>query len=158
MFNTLQSKSCPTVYALVTSPLMLSMTSQLLDVPTVRFYQDSLFHKQYNDGPTPWHSDARMAPFDTSNLITFWIPLDYIPSLEEGGTGLLFVDKSHVDFALPFWNPAPKLDTDEDESNKYDIQKNDSYDVYGRLEERYGGKKSVHHHMPIELGDCALMM
>ncbi len=150
-FNTWQHKSSnPTVYKLVTSPYLSNIASQLLDVPSVRLYQDSLFHKRYNDGPTPWHSDARMAPFDTSNMITFWIPLDYIPREEEGGTGLLFVDKSHCDFALPFWNPIPKCDEEET------MHVDDDNDVYAKLEDRYGGEESVKHYMPLELGDCTV--
>ena len=57
------------------SHYMAQTASILLNTPTVRLYQDSLFHKRVGDGPTPWHSDARMSPFDTSNMITFWIPL-----------------------------------------------------------------------------------
>ena len=45
-----------------------------------------------------------MMPFDTSNVITFWIPLHSIPSIDDGGTGLLFINKSHSDFSLPYWN------------------------------------------------------
>ena len=153
-FNTWQSKACPTVTKLVLSPLLASMASQLLDVPTVRLYQDSLFHKRCDDGPTPWHSDARMAPFDTSNMITFWFPLDNVPSAEDGGTGLYFVDKSHVDFALPFWNPVPKCDYEEDGESKND--NDETNDVYGRLNERYGGEDSIKNHMPLEVGDCTV--
>ncbi len=166
-FNTWQSKSSnPTIHTLVTSPFLPNLASQLLDVPSVRLYQDSLFHKRFKDkdGPTPWHSDARMAPFDTSNMITFWIPLDYIPKEEEGGTGLLFVDKSHGDFALPFWNPVPKCDADDNNVNNDDVDgrssdiNNDENedDVYSRLDERYGGEESITHYMPMELGDCTV--
>lgn len=150
-FNTWQSKTCPTVKSLAISPLLSNMAAQLLDVPFVRLYQDSLFHKRCGDGPTPWHSDARMTPFDTSNMITFWIPLDDVASIEEGGTGLLFVDKSHVDFALPFWNPVPKCDEEVEEEVG-----NNNDNVYNRLEERYGGDDSVQHHMPLVLGDCTV--
>lgn len=149
-FNTWQSPSCAAVTSLVLSPFLSNLASQLLDVPSVKLYQDSLFHKRFNDSPTPWHSDARMAPFDTSHMITFWIPLDDVPSVEEGGTGLYFVDKSHGDFALPFWNPVPKCD---DHSDSNDSSTND---VYSRLEERYGGEDSIKHYMPLKLGDCTV--
>ena len=65
----------------------------LLNAHTVRLYQVSLFHERTGDGWTPWHSDARTAPFDTSKMITFWIPLRRVPSPEEGGTGLLFANR-----------------------------------------------------------------
>mmetsp|Transcript_30867 Transcript_30867/g.29717 ORF Transcript_30867/g.29717 Transcript_30867/m.29717 type:complete len:206 (-) Transcript_30867:83-700(-) len=105
-----------------------------MDVQSVRLYQDSVFHKRVQDGPTPWHSDARMAPFDTSNMVTFWIPLQHIPEPKKGGTGLLFVDKSHSDFALPYWNA---FDSKE----------------YSRLDTRYGSEQMINHHMPLNIGD-----
>mmetsp|Transcript_26450 Transcript_26450/g.39126 ORF Transcript_26450/g.39126 Transcript_26450/m.39126 type:complete len:380 (-) Transcript_26450:1845-2984(-) len=106
--------------------------SILLDVPSVRVYQDALFVKRSQDGPTPWHTDARMAPFDTTNMITFWIPLQKV---KKGGSALLFVPKSHNDFALPFWN-----DFDGPE--------------YTRLEDRYKGRTV--HYMPMALGDVTV--
>jgi hypothetical protein len=104
----------------------------LLDVPSVRLYQDALFTKRSKDGPTPWHTDARMAPFDTSNMLTFWIPLQDVP---KDGTGLLFVPKSHNDFALPFWNDFDGLE-------------------YARLEERYDDKTV--NYMPMAVGDVTV--
>lgn len=56
---------------LVQSPLLASLAAKLMDVESVRLYQDSVFYKRKNDGVTPWHSDCRMAPFDSSNFITF---------------------------------------------------------------------------------------
>ena len=135
----------PSVKSLVTSPLLSKMAQTLLDVPKVRLYQDSLFHKRAEDSPTPWHSDARMAPFDTSHMITFWIPLQGIPTPERGGSGLFFVDKSHCDFALPFWNPEP----DDTESEGMQGE-------YSRLDTRYGGDKAIRHYMPMSVGDCTV--
>jgi hypothetical protein len=102
-----------------------------MDISTVRLYQDSLFLKRKVDGKTPWHIDARMCPFDTQHMITFWIPLQRIPS--DGGTALIFVNKSHSDMALPYWN----------DSTEYDQ----------RLEENRYGAKPYHHYMPMALGD-----
>lgn len=106
----------------------------LLDVPSVRLYQDSVFWKRVGDGPTPWHADARMAPFDTSNFITFWVPLQDIP---RDGTALLFCSKSHSDFALPYWNPVVNDGMADSE--------------WSRLEYRYP-KKPVSY-MPMKLSD-----
>jgi ectoine hydroxylase-related dioxygenase (phytanoyl-CoA dioxygenase family) len=98
--------SLPSVYN--DAVLKLAETAAaLMDVESVRLYQDSLFWKRPGDGPTPWHTDARMAPFDTSNIVTLWIPLQPIP---KGGTGLVFCSKSHSDFSLPYWNPLEKAD------------------------------------------------
>jgi ectoine hydroxylase-related dioxygenase (phytanoyl-CoA dioxygenase family) len=74
---------------------------KLLDVDAVRLYQDALFWKRPGDGPTPWHTDARMAPFDTNKLITLWIPLQTVP---KDGTGLVYVSESHNDFSLAYWH------------------------------------------------------
>lgn len=106
--------------------------SVLLDVPEVRLYQDALFSKRPADGPTPWHTDARMAPFDTTNILTFWIPLQDVP---KDGTALIFVPKSHNDFALPFWN---EFDGPE----------------YSRLDRRY--KDTTVHYMPLNVGDVTM--
>lgn len=98
-FNTWRAKdsNTPSVRELCLSSYMAKAASILMDSPTVKLYQDSLFHKRAGDGWTPWHSDSRMAPFDTSKMITFWIPLQKVPTPENGGTGLLFVNYSHSD-------------------------------------------------------------
>lgn len=110
----------------------------LLDVPSVRLYQDSFFWKRSQDGPTPWHTDARMAPFDTASMLTIWIPLHDIP---RDGTALHFVSKSHADFALPFWNPYKEMD--------------DSQSQWNMLEERYQHHK-IANHMPLAMGDVTV--
>lgn len=127
----------------------------LMDVQNVKLYQDSLFIKRIEDGPTPWHSDARMAPFDTSNMITFWIPLSYIPHPNSGGTALYFVDKSHADFALPFWNRVPKGDVGGEDYDGDRVKYSESKE-YERLEERYNGEKGIKHYMPMNIGDCTV--
>lgn len=105
-FNTWRAtdSNTPTVRELCLSPYLAQAASILMDSPTVRLYQDSLFHKRAGDGWTPWHSDARMSPFDTSRMITFWIPLQNVPTPESGGTGLHFVNYSHSDVSSrPIW-------------------------------------------------------
>jgi ectoine hydroxylase-related dioxygenase (phytanoyl-CoA dioxygenase family) len=83
-----------------------------------------------------------MIPLDTSHIITFWIPLDPIP---KGGTGLFFVDKSHADFALPFWNG--------DDSGR----KSTGHNEYLVLHQRYGGERHcVQQYMPLEVGDVTV--
>jgi hypothetical protein len=98
-FNTWRAmdSDTPTIRQLCLSPYLAQAASILMDTPTVRLYQDSLFHKRAGDGWTPWHSDARMTPFDTSKMITFWIPLQNVPTPENGGTGLYFVNCSQSD-------------------------------------------------------------
>ena len=122
--------------------------SILLDVPTVRLYQDAVFWKRSQDGPTPWHADARMAPFDTSHMITFWIPLQEVPSPENGGTALIFCSKSHADYALPYWNPLPGANGD---ANDDDNLPSSGWD---HLNDRY--PKKVVEYMPMGLGDVTV--
>ena len=62
---------------------------------SVRLYQDALFVKRSGDGPTRWHSDLNMAPFDTNDFVTCWIPLQKVPGQSEGGSGLSFASGSH---------------------------------------------------------------
>mmetsp|Transcript_12949 Transcript_12949/g.23457 ORF Transcript_12949/g.23457 Transcript_12949/m.23457 type:complete len:444 (-) Transcript_12949:41-1372(-) len=134
-FNTW--KSLGSVKEVTRKSCLPHVAAQLMDVESVRLYQDSLFYKrQLTDGPTPWHSDARMAPFDTSNMITFWIPLQPIP---KHGTGLNFVDKSHSDFALPYWNHEEDIEGE-----------------YSQLDVRYGGDGAVRHYMPLNMGDVTV--
>ena len=140
-FNTWQK--LPSVKQLVCGEALVKSAKELMNVQSVKLYQDSLFHKRAEDGPTPWHSDARMAPFDTSNMITFWIPLDYIPASDEGGTGLMFVNSSHSDFALPFWN-------------QQDLEGVQGGGEYERLDMRYGGDNGIEDHMPMDVGDVSV--
>ena len=109
--------------------------SVLLDVPSVCLYQDSVFSKRPQDGPTPWHIDARMAPFDTTHMVTFWIPLQDVP---RGTTALRFVSKSHNDYALPYWNP------------------NHQGPEFQRLDRRYATAGGIQHYMPLQLGDVTV--
>lgn len=132
-------KSLPEVKSLAYA--LGESASMLLDVPTVRLYQDSIFWKRSVDGPTPWHVDARMAPFDTSHFITFWIPLNDIPS---SGTALMFCSKSHSDFALPYWSPLLHDDHKDQPSTS----------EWNRLEHRYP-EKDVHY-MPMQVGDVTV--
>lgn len=113
--------------------------SILLDVPSVRLYQDSFFWKRSQDGPTPWHVDARMAPFDTPSMLTLWVPLHDIP---RDGSALHFVSKSHADFALPFWNPYTK-----GEAN--------NIGPWNQLEDRYQNNR-IEHYMPLAIGDVTV--
>ena len=129
----------PEVLAL--AQLLAEPAAVLLNVPSVRLYQDAVFWKRrQSDGPTPWHADARLAPFDTSRMLTFWIPLqDRVTS-----SGLIFCSQSHSDFALPFWND-PR------------IHPNDNPDSpWSRLEERYGGDDALVDYMPLRLGDVTV--
>lgn len=154
-FNTW--KSIRSIYTLVTSTRLAHAAATLMDIPSIKLYQDSLFHKRYQDGPTPWHSDGRMIPLDTSHMITFWIPLDNIPHPKEGGTGLYFVDKSHSDFALPFWNGVMDYENQPEEQEKKKTTATKRHDEYQRLQQRYGGEKhSVKHYMPMNVGDVTV--
>lgn len=51
-----ENANAPALRNLCLSPYMAQSASILLDSPTVRLYQDSLFHKRPGDGWTPYHS------------------------------------------------------------------------------------------------------
>ena len=87
---------------LIHSPILGRLAADLLGVDAVRVYQDSVFIKRPGDGPTLWHSDLNMCPFDTNDFLTIWIPLQDVPAESEGGSGLTFATASHRDFALPY--------------------------------------------------------
>lgn len=129
----------------------------LMNVPTVRLYQDAVFWKRAGgsssnnhhhdaDGPTPWHADARLAPFDTSRMVTFWIPLQERVT----ASGLVFCSQSHSDFALPFWNERPRDDNNNDDIN------DDNDSPWLHLEERYGGDAALVDYMPLAAGDVTV--
>lgn len=166
-------RDIPSVKRLVTSPLLCQAACTILNLPIsdtdssdlkLRLYQDSVFIKRKNkDGITPWHIDGRMMPFDSSNVITFWIPLHSIPSIDDGGTGLLFINKSHSDFSLPYWNGrGTEYDADDDAGGAT------GYNAYDSLTTRYGIQNVgddriidnnpgvVGHHMPLDPGDCTI--
>ena len=85
-----------------------------------------------------------MAPFDTSAMITFWIPLQDIAAT--GGGGLVFCSKSHADFALPFWNDYHAAASEDDSP-------------WHHLDERYSGggtRDAVVDYMPLAVGDVTV--
>jgi ectoine hydroxylase-related dioxygenase (phytanoyl-CoA dioxygenase family) len=126
----------PAVYNLAKSLAHIAAT--FMDVTSVRLYQDSIFWKRPGDGPTPWHTDARMAPFDTSHMITIWIPLQPVYH-----SGLIFCSKSHNDFALPYWNDVSS-------------GVNDPTSPWNHLDKRYHSATSCCDYMPLALGDVTV--
>lgn len=105
-------RKSPAIAALVSSPELAGVASQLLGADRVRLYQDSLFVKRPGDGDTHWHSDLAMTPLDTNAFVTLWLPLQPIPLESEGGSGLVFASGSHRDVALHFWHGDPLKHTD----------------------------------------------
>ena len=87
---------------LVMSPKMGQTAADLLGVDAVMLYQTGAFYKFSGDGETPWHSDLNTAPFDTNDMVTFWIALTDVPTLEH--SPLTFASRSHKDFALAYWH------------------------------------------------------
>jgi ectoine hydroxylase-related dioxygenase (phytanoyl-CoA dioxygenase family) len=132
-FNTW--RTYPQVYDVAQA--LAETAAVIMDVRSVRLYQDAVFWKRVGDGPTPWHTDARMAPFDTSHMITFWIPLQPVKQ-----SGLIFCSKSQADFALPYWNDVA-------------LSKGDTYSPWNNLDERYSALPCVHH-MPMNVGDVTV--
>ena len=105
-------RSAPAVFELLCSAEIAGTAAQLLGADRVRLYQDSLFLKRPGDGETHWHSDLAMAPLDTNDFVTVWLPLQPVPAPEQGGSGLLFASRSHRDVALPMWHGEPHTPLD----------------------------------------------
>jgi ectoine hydroxylase-related dioxygenase (phytanoyl-CoA dioxygenase family) len=89
------------VRELATSAEMGRVAADLLGVDSVMLYQTAAFFKFAGEGETAWHSDLNTAPFDTNYMVTFWIALTDVPTLQH--SPLEFASRSHKDFALPYW-------------------------------------------------------
>ena len=86
----------------VASSLKLGRAAaDLMGVDSVMLYQTAAFYKFSGEGETAWHSDLNTAPFDTNYMVTFWIALTDVSTLQH--SPLEFASRSHRDFALPFW-------------------------------------------------------
>eukprot|EP00929_Paragymnodinium_shiwhaense_P090575 TRINITY_DN50753_c0_g1_i1.p1 TRINITY_DN50753_c0_g1~~TRINITY_DN50753_c0_g1_i1.p1 ORF type:complete len:414 (+),score=71.60 TRINITY_DN50753_c0_g1_i1:45-1244(+) len=101
-----------------TSPRFNFWAKQTLGVDKVRLYQDALFVKRPGDGPTQWHSDLGLAPFDSNAFVTVWIALTPVTAGE--GSGLCFATGSHKDFSLAYHG-----DPEEDLSGRYVVAESD---------------------------------
>ncbi|KAG2486954.1 hypothetical protein HYH03_014451 [Edaphochlamys debaryana] len=103
-------RSSRTVAQVALGAELAAVAAQLLNCKKVRVYQDALFMKEPGFSQTNWHSDLRMAPFDTNQFVTAWIPLRPVRGARAGSngapadSGLIFAAGSHRDFALPFWH------------------------------------------------------
>lgn len=104
-----KGKSAARVGAL--GKVLARLATWLLQSPSVRLYQSSLFEKNPNtvnelaNDLTGWHQDLKSIPLDTMHLgsITFWCPLDRTLDIREGDSLLLFATGSHRDLSLNHW-------------------------------------------------------
>jgi ectoine hydroxylase-related dioxygenase (phytanoyl-CoA dioxygenase family) len=108
------------------------IAAQLMGVPRVRLYQDSLFVKRPGDDETLWHMDLATAPLDTNAFVTVWIPLTPVPATSAGGSPLRFLTGSHADKAKDYW---------------YDPHESDDEAMLARY-------PMVEDHAPLALGDA----
>ena len=90
------------VYEFVTSADLGQVAADLMGVDSVMLYQTAAFYKFVGEGETAWHSDLNTAPFDTNYMVTFWIALTDVPTLQH--SPLIFASRSHKDFALAYWH------------------------------------------------------
>ena len=90
------------VYDFVTSADLGRVAADLMGVDSVMLYQTAAFYKFAGEGETAWHSDLNTAPFDTNDMVTFWIALTDVPTLQH--SPLVFASRSHKDFALAYWH------------------------------------------------------
>jgi ectoine hydroxylase-related dioxygenase (phytanoyl-CoA dioxygenase family) len=112
------------VRALAFAPALVRTAAALLGADEaskkVRLYQSCAFIKEPGHGQTNWHSDLRMAPFDTNDFLTAWVPLRPI-SGGAGDSGLVFASGSHRDFALPFWRTREELEATDLSDRGYEL-------------------------------------
>lgn len=99
------------------SPRLALWAARLLGVSQVRLYQDALFMKYPRHGPTRWHSDLALAPFDTNAFVTVWLALTPVPA--KGGAGLRFAQGSHRDYTLQYHSDLAESYTQDDLSSRY---------------------------------------
>lgn len=109
------------------SPRFGFWAARLLGVPAVRLYQDALFVKRPGHGPTQWHSDLGLAPFDTNHFITAWVALTPVPDAAAGGSGLSFARGSHRDFAFPYFNDI--RDPSMDLEGRYEVEDASAFEL-----------------------------
>mmetsp|Transcript_3524 Transcript_3524/g.8294 ORF Transcript_3524/g.8294 Transcript_3524/m.8294 type:complete len:357 (-) Transcript_3524:86-1156(-) len=102
------------------SPRLGFWAARLLGVEKVRLYQDALFMKYPKHGPTRWHSDLGLSPFDTNAFVTVWLALT--PVARKGGAGLRFAKGSHRDYTLQYHHDLAESYTQDDLSNRYLIE------------------------------------
>ena len=102
------------------SPRLGLWAARLLGVPQVRLYQDALFMKYPYHGPTRWHSDLALSPFDTNSFVTVWLALTPVPA--QGGAGLRFARGSHRDYTLQYHSDLADGYTQDDLSTRYTIE------------------------------------
>ena len=95
------SKAAAKLREVAASPQLGQLAAELMGAPSVMLYQTCAFVKEPCNGETRWHSDLNTAPFDTNDMLTFWIALTPIPTLDHAP--LEFATGSHRDFALPYW-------------------------------------------------------
>lgn len=95
------SRAAAQLRELALSPKLGRLASELMGAKSVMLYQTCAFVKEPGNGETRWHSDLNTAPFDTNDMVTFWIALTPVPTLDHAP--LEFATGSHRDFALPYW-------------------------------------------------------
>eukprot|EP00930_Biecheleria_cincta_P061880 TRINITY_DN47412_c0_g1_i1.p1 TRINITY_DN47412_c0_g1~~TRINITY_DN47412_c0_g1_i1.p1 ORF type:complete len:403 (+),score=62.46 TRINITY_DN47412_c0_g1_i1:117-1211(+) len=102
------------------SPRLGFWAARLLGVSQVRLYQDALFMKYPSHGPTRWHSDLGLSPFDTNSFVTAWLAMTPVPA--QGGSGLRFARGSHRDYTLQYHSDLAESYTQDDLSSRYSIE------------------------------------
>ncbi|KAL0480352.1 hypothetical protein AKO1_007157 [Acrasis kona] len=69
-----------------------AIASTILRTKNVNFYHEHVLVKQPNaDKPTPFHHDFPYYPLNGYDMLSLWIPLDYVPK----DTGVQYVKGSH---------------------------------------------------------------
>ncbi|EKX46123.1 hypothetical protein GUITHDRAFT_108157 [Guillardia theta CCMP2712] len=124
------SEDSEAIMSFVRDNSMGKIAAELMGVRGTMLYQTSIFYKEAGHGETSWHADLATSPWDTNAMITCWIPLTPIETLDD--SPLEFASGSHRDVALPYWYTNEGMEDPSGDPREYD----------------------VHNHAPLQLGDC----
>ena len=129
-FNLHRNESSP-AREYIMSKQFAKIAAELMGCERARIYQSCVFVKEPGMAETNWHSDLNMVPLDTNDFVTLWIPLR---SLDEDDAALHFANRSHRDFALPYWRTIEGM---SDLEGRYEIDTYDELDL-GDLTAHHG--------------------
>ena len=86
-------ETVPELVPFTCDPGLASMAAQLLDVASVRLWQDQALYKEPGGADTTPHQDQTFWPIGTEKLVSVWIPFEDV-TIESGA--MAYVPGSHL--------------------------------------------------------------
>jgi ectoine hydroxylase-related dioxygenase (phytanoyl-CoA dioxygenase family) len=115
-----------------------AIAARILRAKTLNFYHEHVLVKQpFADKPTPYHHDFPYYPLDGYDMLSLWLPLDFVPK----DTCVRYVKGSHK------WNRLfiPRSFTTQENYSSY--QKNPMYETIPQKEIEEGKYDLLHWEM-----------